>query len=402
MSSRRNVLLGTLGMAAAASFKAGTAAAQTSPPPAAGSSILSTSAPPYVAGTVERSLDIINLYDLEAEAEKLIPRAQFGYIAGGSGDEWTLKENTRAFDDRQILPRYLAGFDAPTTETEIFGSKLGVPIFVPPMAAHGLAHATAERGSAKGASDAGALFCAQTLANTPLEDIAKAGLGPKWFQLYFMKDQGVNRELIQRAKAAGCTAMVFTVDLEWPGNREADKRNGFVFPAALTFPNIPNAPVGASLAQIGDIFKRDLTFADMEFIAKESGLPVIVKGLLMPDNAKECVTRGAAAIQVSNHGGRQLDTVPASIVALPGIVEALGPNVPVLLDGGVRRGVHVFKALALGARAVGVGRPTLYSLALGGSPGVKSMFDTLKAELQLAMKLAGCASIQDITRKFVS
>jgi lactate oxidase len=196
--------------------------------------------------------------------------------------------------------------------------------------------------------------------------------------------------------------MVFTVDLEWPGNREADKRNGFVFPAALTFPNIPNAPVGASLAQIGDIFKRDLTFADMEFIAKESGLPVIVKGLLMPDNAKECVTRGAAAIQVSNHGGRQLDTVPASIVALPGIVEALGPNVPVLLDGGVRRGVHVFKALALGARAVGVGRPTLYSLALGGSPGVKSMFDTLKAELQLAMKLAGCASIQDITRKFVS
>jgi lactate oxidase len=402
MSSRRDVLLGTLGIAAAAGFKVGTSAAQTPPPPAAGSSILSTSAPPYRAGTAESPLNIINLHDLEAEAEKLIPRAQFGYIAGGSGDEWTLKENTRAFDDRQILPRYLQGFDAPSTETEIFGSKLGIPIFVPPMAAHGLAHASAERGSAKGAGDAGALFCAQTLANTPLEDIAKANPGPKWFQLYFMKDQGINRELIQRAKAAGCTAMVFTVDLEWPGNREADKRNGFVFPASLTFPNIPNAPVGASLADLGDIFKKDLTFADSEFIAKESGLPVIIKGLLTPDNAKECVARGAAAIQVSNHGGRQLDTVPAAIAALPRIVEAVGPNVPVLLDGGVRRGVHVFKALALGARAVGVGRPTLYSLALGGAPGVKSMFDVLKAEFQLAMKLAGCASTKDITRKFVT
>lgn len=402
MSSRRDVLLGALGIAAVASGRIGTAVAQTSSPAASPSNTLGLSAPAYKAGTAERPLDIINLYDLEAEAEKLIPKAEFGYIAGGSGDEWTLKENTRAFDDRQILPRYLQGFDAPDTETELLGSKVGIPIFVPPMAAHGLAHATAERGSAKGAGDAGALFCAQTLANTPLEDIAKANPGPKWFQLYFMKDQGVNRELIQRAKAAGCTAMVFTVDLEWPGNREADRRNGFVFPASLTFPNIPNAPVGANLAALGDIFKRDLAFADIEFIAKESGLPVIVKGLLTPDNAKECVARGAAAIQVSNHGGRQLDTVPASIVALPGIVEAVDPSVPVLLDGGARRGVHVFKALALGARAVAVGRPTLYSLALGGAPGVKSMFDTLKAELQLAMKLAGCASIKDITRTFVT
>ncbi len=175
-----------------------------------------------------------------------------------------------------------------------------------------------------------------------------------------------------------------------------------MFPASLTFPNIPKAPVGANLTEIGDIFKKDLRFANIEFIAKESGLPVIVKGLLTPDNAKECVARGAAAVQVSNHGGHQLDTVPAAIVALPRIVEAVGPNVPVLLDGGVRRGVHVFKALALGARAVGVGRPTLYNLALGGAPGVTSMRDTLKREFQLAMKLAGCASIGDIAREFVT
>lgn len=263
-------------------------------------------------------------------------------------------------------------------------------------------HATAEIGSAQGAAAAGALFCAQTLANARLEDIGKASRGPKWFQLYFTKDMGINRELIAKAKAIGCTAIVFTVDLEWAGNREADKRNGFVFPESLPFPNIPNAPVGVSLAELFQIFKRNLTFSDIDFIARESRLPVIVKGILTPENAKECVAHGAAAIQVSNHGGRQLDTVPAAITALPGIVDAVGSNVPVLLDGGVRRGVHVFQALALGARAVGVGRPALYSLALGGAPGVKSMFDVLKAELQLAMKLAGCASIKDINRTFVT
>jgi lactate oxidase len=385
-----------MGVAAAATLKANAVAAQT----ADRESIIS--APAYKAGSVERPLDVINLHELETEAQKLIPKAQFGYIAGGSGDEWTLRENVRAFDDRQILPRSLAGFDAPSTETEILGSKLGIPLFVPPMAAHGLAHASAEKGSAKGAADAGALFCAQTLANTPLEDIAKASSGPKWFQLYYLKDPGMNREMIQRAKAAGCTAIVFTVDLEYPGNREADKRNGFVFPASLEFPNMPKAPAGADLSQMAVNFKKNLSFSDIEFIQKESGLPVVVKGILTPDNAKECVARGAAAIQVSNHGARQLDSVPASITALPGIVTAVGPNVPVFLDGGVRRGVHVFKALALGARAVAVGRPTLYSLALGGAPGVKSMFNILNAELKLAMKLSGCATIADITRKFVT
>jgi lactate oxidase len=356
----------------------------------------------FVASSAERSLNIVNLYDLEAEAKKLISKGPFGYISSGSGDEWTLKENIRAFDDWQILPRYLAGVEEPDTATVLFGSKVAIPIFVPPMAAHGLAHVAAEKGSAIGAADAGALFCVSTLANTRLEDIAKGSSGPKWFQLYCAKDQGVNRELIQRAKAIGCKAIVFVVDLEWAGNREADRRNGFVFPASLPFPNIPNAPAGVNLAELFQVFKRDLDFKDLEFIVKESGLPVVVKGLLTPENAKECVERGASTIQVSNHGGRQLDNTPASISALPGIVEALDPSVPVFLDGGIRRGVHVFKALALGARAVAVGRPTLYGLALGGAPGVKSMFDALKTELQLTMKLAGCEKISDIARKFVT
>jgi L-lactate oxidase len=266
MSSRREMLFSGLGAAALVSsslVRTGAAQSATTPAKAA------TEA--YVAGTAERRLDIVNLFDLEAEAEKLIPKGPFGYISGGSGDEWTLKENVRAFDDRRILPRYLAGVETPDTETVLLRSKVSIPIFVPPMAAHGLAHASAENGSAKGAADAGALFCAQTLANTPLEDIAKASSGPKWFQPYYTKDTGVNRELIQKAKAIGRTAMVFTVDLEWAGNREADKRNNFAFPATLPFPNIPNAPTGVSLAELFTIFKRDLTFGDLEFIAKESG-----------------------------------------------------------------------------------------------------------------------------------
>lgn len=297
---------------------------------------------------------------------------------------------------------YLAGVKEPDTSTVLLGSKVTTPIFIPPMAAHGLAHRRGELDTSKGASDAGALFTAQTLANNSLDEIGKAGQGPKWFQLYFTKDMGVNRELIQRAKSMGATAIVFTVDLEWAGNREADKRNGFVFPSSLPFPNVPNAPAGATLAELFTIFKRDLDFKDLEFIAKESGLPVVVKGIQSPENAKQCLDHGAAAIQVSNHGGRQLDTVPAAITSLPSIVKVVNKQVPVYLDGGIRRGVHVFKALALGADGVAVGRPILYGLALGGAQGVTSVINKLNDELRLAMKLAGCATIKDISEKYVS
>lgn len=356
----------------------------------------------YSAGSAERELDIINLHDLEEQARQIIPAPQFGYIRSGSGDEWTLRENVRAFDDRQIVPRYLVGIDRPDTSTTLLGSVVDTPIFVPPMAAHGLAHDLAETASAKGAADAGALFTAQTLANVPLEDIAQASDGPKWFQLYYTTDPGLNRELIQRAVDMGATAIVFTVDLEWAGNREEDQRTGFVYPASLGFPNVPGAPEGATLAELFRIFKRTLTFSDIEFIATESNLPVIVKGIQSPENAIESVNSGAAAIQVSNHGGRQLDTVPAAITSLPEVVQAVGDRVPVFLDGGVRRGVHVFQALALGASGVGVGRPIMYGLALGGASGVTSVLNALKSELELSMKLAGTPTIADISPRFIT
>ena len=382
-----------------ASGAAAQSAGQTAAP-ATGAKAVSAGAA-YQAGTAEKKLDIINLYDLEKEAEKLIPAPQFSYIRSGSGDEWTLRENVRSFDDHAIMPRYLAGVKQPDTRTSLLGSQVATPIFVPPMAAHGLAHVKAEMDTAKGAADAGALFTAQTLANVPLSEIARVSKGPKWFQLYFAKDMGANRELIARAKEMGATAIVFTVDLEWSGNRESDRRLGFKFPDSLHFPNLPNAPAGATLAELFTLFKRDLDFKDLEFISRESGLPVVVKGIQSPENAREMVAAGAAAIQVSNHGGRQLDTVPGAFTTLRDVVDAVGDKVPVYMDGGVRRGVHVFKALAMGASGVAVGRPTLYGLSLGGAAGVTSVLNTLKTELELAMKLAGTATIKDINRKYV-
>ena len=356
----------------------------------------------FKAPDADEDVRLQNLHELEARAERVLDKGPFGYIAGGSGDEITLRENVASFDDYLILPRYLTGLTEPDISTELFGDKVQAPIFCPPMAAHGLVHVTAEAGTARGWAASGCAYTMTTLSNVALEDVAAASPGgPKWFQLYFAKDQGVNRELILRAKAAGATAVVFVVDLERPGNREADARNDFRFPSSLAFPNIPGAKGGESLGEITRLFKQGLDWNDVTFIREASGLPVIVKGLLAPDDARRAVECGAAAIGVSNHGGRQLDNVPGAFAALPAIAEAVDGRAAILLDGGARRGIHVLQALALGATAVGIGRPTLYSAALGGWRGVHAMVETLKKEFALAMKLSGVARVADITPQLV-
>ena len=348
----------------------------------------------YRSGSRDGPLHIINLLELEQEAAKIIPPSAFDYIARGAGDEWTLRENRRAFDDYPILPRALTGKADPDLRTTLFGQELASPVIVAPMAAHGLAHVSAEIGSSRGAAAAGMLYTICVNANVSMEQIAAQSAGPRWFQLYFARDLGVNRELLQRAKAIGCSAVVFTVSLNRVGNRETDIRNRFAYPPSLSFGNFGKVMMPGADA------KPDLGWDDLDFVQKESGLPVVVKGILSPEDGRLCAERGAA-VQVSNHGGRQLDGVPAAITMLPRIVEAVAGRVPVLMDGGIRRGIDVFKALALGANAVAMGRPVLYGLALGGADGVRSVLGHISHELALTMGLAGCASIPEIKRSFL-
>ncbi|RAI39606.1 hypothetical protein CH338_08885 [Rhodoplanes elegans] len=354
-----------------------------------------------MAPSSEQKINVISLRDLERQAEKVLPPFGFHFIAGGSGDEWTLRENEAAFDRVVIEPRFLSGVKVPDTTTTILGAKLALPVLAAPMGMHGFAHAGKEAGTAKGTAAAGALYVTPSVSNLSVEDIAAAnGTGARWFQIYFPEDPGYAREQLQRAKAAGYTAIVLTVDATSFGNRERAARLGLKPPPHLGFGNMPKSP--ALAGQNPDLQKKDLTFADVAFCQKESGLPVLVKGVLTPGLAAECVKQGCAGVWVSNHGGRQLDHSPATFAVLPKIADAVGGKIPIVVDSGIRRGQDVFRCLALGASVVGIGRPLLYGLALGGAQGVEAVFQRLKAELVMTMQLAGTASVDKITADYVA
>lgn len=366
------------------------------------SSVSTMPAPPYQGGSAVQKLAIINLNELEAEAKRILPPAGFGYIASGSGDEWTLRENLAAFQRIPIEPQYLSGVSDPDLSVTVLGSKLPMPIIVPPMGSHGLAHVSMEEGTAQGAEAAGALMVAATPSNLSLECIAAAKPGAKWFQLYFPNDPGFARELLQRAEAAGYTAIVLTADTVWASPRETNLRNKFT-PASSQLGR-GNVPLGGETVDMSDprYAKKALSWDDVDFIRKNCDLPVIIKGILSPLNARTAVKRGADAIYVSNHGGRALIGAPASIAVLPRIAEAVDGRAPIILDGGVRRGADVFRALALGATVVAVGRPVLYGLALGGSLGVQSVLEYLRNDFALTMKIAGTQDLRAITREYLS
>ena len=350
----------------------------------------------YGAPREIRAVEFINLRDLETAAQKVLPAGGFGYISSAAGDEWTKRENEAAFKRVTIAPRYLSGYKDADRSTTVLGSKLKMPLMVSAMAAHALAHETAEIGSAQGTNAAGALYCAGSLSTKTLEEIAQVCPGPKWFQIYLPADRGKAAEILGRAKAAGYTAIVFTIDTVVASNRETDRRNRFVSP----FPsgNFPGQGGGYGREPI----KRDLDWADVEFIQKTTGLPVLLKGVMTQELAVAAVEHGCAGVQVSNHGGRQLDDVSASFTALPRIAEALHGRGAIAIDGGVRRGQDVFKALALGANVVAIGRPVLYGLALGGWMGVQAVFQHLDAELEITMRLAGARTIAEISHKYLS
>jgi 4-hydroxymandelate oxidase len=356
-------------------------------------------------------LDIINLESLEPAARERLEPSLYDYIAGGAADEWTLVENRAAFGRYQILPRMLRGVDKRDLSTHVLGTPVSMPILVPPMGFHGLCHLDAEEATARATAHEGTIFCASTVSNRSMEAIARASQGPKWFQLYVYRDKGITRGLVERAVAAGYEALCLTVDTPVAGQRERDRRNALRMPGHLELGNFPAAHTemhhqgggkGSSLAAyIHAQWDPGLTWRDVEWLRSISPLPVVVKGVLAPDDAVLSVECGAAAIIVSNHGGRQLDTVPAPISVLERCVEAVDGRAEVLLDGGVRRGTDVLKSLALGATAVLVGRPVLWGLTLDGADGVRAVLQHIRNELDLAMALAGCRTVGDVTRELI-
>jgi len=348
----------------------------------------------YAAPTEIKKIEFFNLRELEGMAQKVIPSGGFGYISSAAGDEWTKRENEAAYKRLTILPRYLSGYKSADMTTTLLGARISMPIITSVMGGHGMAHVTAEAGTAKGTDAAGTLFTAPSQSTLTMEEIAKASPGPKWFQIYMPDDPGKARELLQRAKAAGYLAIVMTIDGVVSSNRETDRRNHFVIP--LPQGNFPE-PAGPNPRP----FKPNLGWDDVEFIQKVTGLPVILKGVLSPELAVMAVDHGCAGVQVSNHGGRNLDDVPASITALPRIVDAVGGRLTILIDGGIRRGQDVFKALALGANAVAIARPIMYGLALGGWMGVQMVHEHLRAELEMTMRLAGAKSIGEISKHYL-
>ena len=359
---------------------------------AAGPAFAASSGPPTTVAALPPRV----VLDLEAQARALLGEDLFTFAASGSGAEWTLRENRRAFDRYVIVPEYLAGRGAPDPRATLLGASLALPVLTAPMGGQALFHASADAGMAEGTAAAGALMTLSGAAAESIEAVAAASKGPKWFQLYLPEDRGQARAILQRAHTAGYSAVAFTIDALGSGNSEALTRSGFDVGAALARVRPPATPPAAPTRS-----KRLLGWDDLAFVQKESGLPVVLKGVLTPELARRAVASGVAAVQVSNHGGRQTDGLPATLDVLPSVVQAVGGKVPVIVDGGIRRGVDIFKALALGAKAVAVGRPALYGLALGGKLGVQSVHERLKAELTATMLAAGVDRIEQIDGRFV-
>jgi isopentenyl diphosphate isomerase/L-lactate dehydrogenase-like FMN-dependent dehydrogenase len=348
--------------------------------------------------------ELLSVADYERRAEERLEPGAWAYLAGGSGDEWTLRENRGAFERWTFRPRVLCDVSGVTTATTVLGARLGLPVLVAPVAYQQLYDPDGECATARGAAAAGAALAVSTFTTRSHEEIAAAAPGlTQWCQLYVFQDRGVTREHLAGAEAAGCSAVVLTVDTPRLASRERDVRVGFEVPADLPLPYARSA-VGAAPSNPAEQFSlldASVSWRDLEWIAAEGRLPVVLKGIVTAEDARLALEHGAAAIVVSNHGGRQLDGVPATLDALPEVVEAVEGRTEVLVDGGIRRGTDVAKALALGARAVLAGRAPMFGLAAAGEEGVRHVLELLREELALTLCLLGCASPEQVTRAHV-
>ncbi len=347
----------------------------------------------------------VNLRDLEALARARMEPGAFAYYAGGGGDEVALRDNEAAFARRRFRPRMLVDVSLLDTATTLLGETVAMPVGVAPTAQHRLAHADGEAATARAASRAGVMFCASSSSSLSLEEIALAAGPLRWYQLYTQDDAGPRTEaLVHRAEVAGYRAIVLTVDLAVSGRRERELREGFDI-GSLSFGNFPPQPDQPADEADNGLRKDDappaFTWNDLAWLRSRTSLPLVLKGILTAEDARLAVEHGAAAVWVSNHGARQLDRSPASVDVLEEIVDAVAGRAEVYLDGGVRRGIDVATALALGARAVFLGRPILYALAAGGESGVAQALSLIEAELRATMALLGAPTIANITRAHV-
>lgn len=365
----------------------------------------------------------LNIADLRQCARRRAHRASFDYLDGGADDEVTLRRNSEAYARLELHYRVLRAAATPDTSITLLGERLAVPFILSPTACQRLFHTEGELASAQAAAEAGTVFCLSTLSSTSIETVAAATTGPKWFQLYLWRDRGLAREMIQRARQAGYQAIILTVDLPTHGNRERDPRNGFTIPprmglsqawhalkspawtvdyltgAPIRYANLSGDVAATSLqAFVGGHFAAGFDWSDAEWMLGEWNGPAVIKGVVRPDDAATAAAAGFRCVMVSNHGGRQLDHAPAPIDVAESIIDRVGHQMEVVVDGGVRRGTDALKALALGATAVGVGRAYLYGLATGGLPGVRRALEILRSEIVRNMTLLGAADRSNVTR----
>jgi isopentenyl diphosphate isomerase/L-lactate dehydrogenase-like FMN-dependent dehydrogenase len=350
--------------------------------------------------------DPINVSDYERAAEELLEPGAHGYFAGGAGDERTLRDNVEAFRRWRLVPRVLVDVSNVSTATTVLGTEVALPVVVAPVAFQRMAHEGGEAAMAKAPAAAGSVMCLSTLATSrPSEVAAAAPEGHRWMQLYCFKDRGVTDAIVSEAVESGFEAIALTVDAPWIGPRERDLRTGFQIPAEVGVPAVAAATGAEGPVRVTDVFgliDPSLDWDDLARLVESYDVPVLLKGVVAPDDAERAAECGVAGIIVSNHGGRQLDNAIATIDAVGGVADAVGDRVEVFLDGGVRRGTDVVTALARGARAVLVGRPALWGLAARGEEGARDVLEILRAETTLALALCGCPTPADVAGKHVT
>ncbi len=342
--------------------------------------------------------ELLSLDDVEARAREMLPPAVWNFLSGGAADELTVRWNRERFNDLKLRPRVLRDLSGLDCSTTLFGERLPMPVMLAPTAGHRYTHPEGEIATVRGAGSLGVTFVLSSGTHTPIEEVIAAAGAPVWYQLYVQKDRGLTQALVERVQAAGAKALCLTVDSPLDGPRYRQQRLKLELPPGVTYPHLAGVREPSSIQTIERVEPAILTWRDVEWLRGITRVPLLLKGVMTPEDAQQGIAAGAAGIIVSNHGGRCLDTLPATIEALPAIAAAVNGRVPVILDGGIRRGTDVVKALALGANAVHIGRPYVYGLAVGGAAGVAHVLKLLRNELLMAMSLLGCPNLAAIDR----